>query len=267
MQETTQLQFHIENSKPVALADLTSSLLNVSNQYRSFIRRNGLQTEAEIGDLYIREVKTGSIIVDLVSLAPSILPLLPEHLDQVVEFAKFLKDSLEFFLGKSKEPPIQYTLKDCNEFAAIVNPIANDHGSNMNVSVMNHGNINLHFGTNSLEANAIQNAITKYQENLRLPATNAYSKEVLYWHQAHFGKSASVRGDKAVIEKISQDAVRVVFANDDIKEAMTSSNPRFSKDWQDLAYIVDVEVGTVHGRARVYKITGFYPDETFDPNE
>ena len=40
-----------------------------------------------------------------------------------------------------------------------------------------------------------------------------------------------------------------------------------NKQWQDLAYIVDVEVSYIQDSAKEYKITKLYKEEIFDPEE
>jgi len=200
-------------------------------------------------------------------VAPAVLPIM-NHAEAILEFGKYVQLSLDFFLGKSDKPPIKYTLKDCDDFSGMLNPIANDGGSNINISLVNKGEITLNFAdTSSTEANAMQNKINKYKEELKLPESNSFNKEVLYWRQTQFGKKSKSSGDKAVIEKISSNPLRVIFATDDLKEEMTTYNEKLDKDWQDLAYVVDVEVGTIQDIPKYYRIIKLYTDETFDPED
>jgi hypothetical protein len=54
--------------------------------------------------------------------------------------------------------------------------------------------------------------------------------------------------------------------NDEDKIAATTHNRKFPmKNWQDLGYIVDVEVMYIQDIPRKYKILKLYNDETFDP--
>lgn len=44
-------------------------------------------------------------------------------------------------------------------------------------------------------------------------------------------------------------------------------NPKSDKPWQELAYIVDVEVLKLGDQPKPYKIIECYTEETFDPKE
>lgn len=71
-----KLEIKINNKKPVILTDLTISLLAVSQQYQKFIETQTNETYKASTELYIREVKSGSIIVELVAQTLPVLPLL-----------------------------------------------------------------------------------------------------------------------------------------------------------------------------------------------
>ena len=60
------LTYVFNNTRPTELLDLTSSLLAIGEQYRGFIRRQSDSLAEDDYRLYVREVRTGSIIVDLV---------------------------------------------------------------------------------------------------------------------------------------------------------------------------------------------------------
>ena len=85
----------------------------------------------------------------------------------------------------------------------------------------------------------------------------------MVWYQTKFD-SESHTGDKAIIEAISKKAVKVIFDNNAVKEAMLRGDERYSKPWHKLAYIVDVEVQTVNGTPKLYTVLKYYQEDTFD---
>jgi hypothetical protein len=70
-----KLEIKINNQKPVVLTDLTMSLLGINQQYQRFIESETNQDYDASTELYIKEVRTGSIIVELVALTMPIVPL------------------------------------------------------------------------------------------------------------------------------------------------------------------------------------------------
>ncbi len=69
-----KLEIKINNQSPVVLTDLTMSLLGISQQYHRFIESETNQDYNPSTELFVKEVRTGSIIVELVALTMPILP-------------------------------------------------------------------------------------------------------------------------------------------------------------------------------------------------
>ncbi|MCR9423845.1 hypothetical protein [Vibrio sp. RM-69-4] len=73
-----KLEITIDNKLPVGLEDLSMSLLSFNRQFHKFVES---ETDAltDVGsELLIKEVRKGSIIVELVSQAAPIVPLIWE---------------------------------------------------------------------------------------------------------------------------------------------------------------------------------------------
>jgi hypothetical protein len=90
------LTVKIENKRPVALTDLTQSLNAFADEYNRFIEREG--DEGEKGQelqLYVKEIRSGSIIADLMAAAPYALPLI-EHASTVAGYVKHIKVALDY---------------------------------------------------------------------------------------------------------------------------------------------------------------------------
>lgn len=59
----------------------------------------------------------------------------------------------------------------------------------------------------------------------------------------------------------------MIFENNAVKESMLHGNTKFNKQWHELAYVVDLEVQTINGVPKLYKILRYYDEYTFDPDE
>ena len=131
--DDTTLTYEISNTRPIELLDLTSSLLSLGEQYRGFMRRQGEGLAEDDYRFYVREIRTGSIIVDLVSqaLQPQIIgPAAPF----LVQFTQEIGDWFEFFKGVKdakdiKEMILGATKKDFQQVAQVIEPAAKDPGS------------------------------------------------------------------------------------------------------------------------------------------
>lgn len=258
-----KLEITINNKKPVALADLTISLLSFNQQFQKFIETESTQT-AETG-LFIKEVRSGSIVVELVSKTLSVIPLFWEG-GSLTEWVKQAKEIMDWLTGREEKPPKELSKQDLQQWHSIIEPVAKDSGCHMNISVSDNGQVINQFFINSQDANAAQNNIKRLVDEKAAPSDNIHRRKVMTWYQTKFD-SQSDTGNKAFIEDITKKAVKVIFDDASEKESMLAGDARFSKTWQTLAYVVDVSVQTIGGVPKMYTILKYYPEDTFDPEE
>lgn len=105
-------------------------------------------------------------------------------------------------------------------------------------------------------SNCLNCSLRTNAKNYRLHAQLHRSKRVMYWYQTKFDDESHT-GDKAVIESISKKPIKVIFENNAVKKAMLKGDSRFSKPWNELAYLVDVRVQTVRDEPKVYTIINY----------
>lgn len=147
-----KLEIKINNQKPIVLTDLTIALLGVGQQFKRFIE-NETNEQYKVGsELYIKEVRSGSIIVELVAQALPIAPLLWQG-GSLHEWVIYCKSIIEWLNGKVNKPPKDVTKQDLNQWNNILEPIAKDHGSQLNFTVSSGGQVVNQFFINSDQAN------------------------------------------------------------------------------------------------------------------
>lgn len=260
-----RLEIKINNKNPVGLEDLSLSLLAFNHQFQKFVESE-TNRETDIGsELLIKEVRSGSIIVELISHAAPIVPLFWEG-GSLAQWSKVAEGICGWLLGKAEKPPKELTKQDLQEWNKFVEPVAKDNGSQMNINVSDNGKVIQQFIINSTEANAMQNRIGNLISDMDTPEGNIHTRKVMYWYQTKFDPSSDT-GNRAIIDDLSKSALKVIFENNAVKDEMLHAEPKFGKPWHELAYVVDVEVETVRGTPKMYKVLRYYPEHTFDPDE
>ncbi len=262
---SNKMEITINNNNPVVLTDLTMALLGVGQQFERFIENETNEQHAASSELFIKDVRSGSIIVELVAQAIPVVPLLWQG-GSLLEWVNHIKSVIEWLNGKLVSPPKDLTKQDLKQWSNILEPVAKDHSSQMNFTVSNGGRIINQIFITSEQANAAQNQIKREIGKLEEPDDHTLSKRVMVWYQSKFD-SLSSTGDKAVIESISRAPIKVIFENNAVKKAMLLGDVRYPKQWHELAYIVDGKVQTVQVIPKVYTIINYYDEDTFDPNE
>lgn len=244
-----KLTIEIKNSRPVELIDYAQSMICIGSEYTRFLSSGENAATPDDVKLYVKEVRTGSIITDLVANAPYAIPFI-EHADTIFEYAKHLKTLFDWFAGREDKKPQVIEKVTLQNLSNIVEPVAKDKASQMNIGAVNvAGDINLTLNISSLDANAIQNAVRREIDGMKEPVTGIHEQVLMYWAQAR-NQPNNKSGDKARIESIYQGDVKVVFANDRLKAKMLFDSPYpFSH-----AYVIDVSVETIEGRPALYKV-------------
>ena len=251
--EDAMLQVRINNTQPIDLIDYAQSMLSLGNEYSDFIMKDDNHLKPEDIKLYVRQIITGSIITDLVAIAPTLMPF-AEHSNTVLDFTKHFQSITSYLLGKISKKPDNLDKASLNRVIKFVEPIASDAGSTLQIDASNNsGTIEIHI--DSKDANTIQNRANKELEKLKEPITGLHKQVVLYWAQA---RNDNKQGGKAIIESISNREIKVVFGSEKLKQKMIDEQPHIFS----ISYIVDVYVETIREKPTLYKVVKFY--ETLD---
>lgn len=259
----SKLEITIKNKNPVNLTDLTLSLLDLSSQFQKFIERESSEDTHISNELLIKKVSTGSIMIELVTKSAPLLPLLWEG-GSLYQWVSTSSNIIDWFLGKTKQPPQDLTKKDLQQWSNIIEPIVKDSGSQLIISATENATVINQIIMSSDDALVAKNFINNKISEINDPSEHIYRKKVLVWYQTKFDVNSDT-GDKAIVEDIRKSPVKVIFEDSVIKNAMLHGHNKFNKQWHELAYIVDLEVQTINGIPKVYKIIKYYEDDTFDP--
>lgn len=242
------LTLQIEHTGPIELSELAESLEALALQHGRHATAMGAEINGDQVRLYIREIRSGSIIVDLVALTMN-YPMFGAMgaTNTIVSFAKNLRMLVGYFLGQQKEPPTGTKPEDARDLARLVGPVARDAGANLSIVARENAVVVVNQTITSNEANAIQNRAKNYAAAQEQPISGVHSGRLFYWFQARDAGGKGV-GDRGVIESISNRPVKTRFVSDENKREMLGE-ALFRR-----AYVVDVEVQTRQGQPTLYTI-------------
>lgn len=267
MAEEVKLTIHIENKAPIELSDLASSFQAMADEFEAFASKDPDVRYPGEAKLFIKEIRHGSVIADLINYAPIVIPgavaavatavaagkPVVEAIGQintVVKFAEHLKTGMEaLFKGtKDKGKLEKGTLKNVSE---ILRPVAADPDAKINISTTNIHNGNIY---TTINYNAPDCVRIRKQAGLELnkkeqPVNTLLRKQTLVFFQAR-NQVGNTSGDKGRIENISKKDVKIIFDDDTIKQAILDVPENLFK-W---AFVVDVEISYLNDRPIAYKV-------------
>jgi len=257
MENNMKLTIEIKNTEPVELLDLTHSLGGLADEYKKFLVQTESTLDADSVKLYIKEIRTGSIIADLMACSPLALPFI-EHAATILKYAKYLEAMYGYLTGKTDKPKEIIEKQTFQNLTNIIEPVAKDKGAQFNIGAMTvNGDVTVNYTISSLEANAAQNTARREIDRLKEPDTGLHSQVLMYLFQARNDLS-STTGDKAIIESIHNGPVKTVFVNESIKsKVLADKSNLFQK-----AFVVDASVETIAGVPRLYRISEIH--DSFD---
>ncbi|MCP8936889.1 hypothetical protein NK718_00025 [Alsobacter sp. SYSU M60028] len=245
------IRFELNNTKPVDLLDLTQSLSAFAEAYLDHAVSAGFEPERGNVRLAVKAITTGSIIADLASYSEQASIIL-KHVDVAAGFLTHFNEIAQFFLGKRSGGVVEPARREAENVMKVFEPVAKDGGSNLILQTNGplfqvNGPMTINFNFNSQEANAIQNAARRFL-GPRPPLNQIEQDLLLTLHQVR-GDAASKVGDRGIIESVSLNPVKLLFASEEVKKAILDEPYPFRK-----VFLVDAEIRAAEGKPALYRI-------------
>ena len=256
------LSIKTDHSKPLELKRFTASMLCIENQYKQYLSNQGISDDDY--DLYLYEVKEGSIIIKFIK-GP--LKLLFEH--YVLE--KFVADfgeKIKLIVDQKFEEDAGMTVKDLKDIRTVSEAISDDYNASIQIQSHVGDNITQNLNISGIEANAVRDECIRRINARDLPVGEHFKDVVLHWKSAS-EESKSISGiDKGIIEDIDPRKKVKLVCDEYLKQEMISEN---ENNPFNMFFIVDVEVKRVAGKPVAYVIRkihdkGFINDDVETEN-
>lgn len=248
MDSNGNLVVEIQNRLPIELLDLTEALVSFAKEFQGYADAELQGPYRTSTRLYVKEIRSGSIITELVPFAAGLLPLISD-VNTVVGFAKHLKASVEWLLAPKDKEASSISTTTLQNLNSIVEPVAKDSASQLIIKAETINYAPVYLSLSSNDAKVLQNNIGRELALRSTPLVGLHKQVVMHWYQARNDPSSKA-GDKAIIESISPRPVKVIFKSDRIKYQML----KIEENLFDRAFLVDVYVETVDNKPMLYKI-------------
>ncbi len=256
MTENPKLTIEIKNTQPVQLSDLTAAFKAYAEEYQRFAQEDGHDISGENVQLYVHELRTGSIIADLVSLADQASIIL-DHLDVLVGFTSHMNEVALHFLRTKTKAEFTPTKSELKNYLNIFKPIAKDSGSQINNIVQDGGTVIQQFNIGSDEATNILRNVALELAKKPNEEEERFTDEALTVYQARDSKSSDI-GNLGHIDRYSDKPLKLRFATEEVRlEIMEREENVFH-----LVFMVDGKVIMAEGRPAAYLITNV--SDTFE---
>lgn len=242
------LSVTLTHAGPIALLDLTESLVAIGQDYKRWADMTGADDASPGTRLYVREIRNGSVVVELVALANALMPAV-EGARSLMAFASDLKSCFDYLRSATIERPETLDEKRADTLGKMVAPVAQHPGNNLTIRAGDNSSVNVtQVFIDSQAANAAQNKVRTIKEEAGAPVEGVHRKVLFYWHQVRDQVDGKGTGDRGIIESIESRPVKVRFEDDALKA------PMLGEALFRMAYVVDVRAEAIRGRVALYTI-------------
>lgn len=254
----TAIRVHIKHTQPVEVSDFVASLTSIENLFTSYMRDKAECKEEVQAKLYVEKIKEGSI--DIWMIAPAIVGLIAfaDNTNKLCDFIKHINDFVRHFT-QGLNPGKKYTVSELKCLKGVLAPTSNDRDGQLIIEAININNSKVIMNGVSIgfvDSNSVQNQIDKEIESRKSAESTdgIYRKVLMQIYQVRKTAESNV-GNKAIIDHIFVGKrLPVWFETDDLKSTILYSDYNPTR----TGFVVDVEVMTIDGKPKVYKVVRLY---------
>lgn len=253
--EAAYIVVTIENEDPVDLMDFTASLNGLAREHEARIRAERPGVDVDETRLLIVEVRKGSIVLEMLpALAPIVTTL--EFTNTAVSFVNHIGT----ILGKLSIPGGRVedaTTNQLKNMTDAVQSVVRDSNGSLKVEAKyQNGDVLQEFIVTRDEAVAIERNSIEQRRELEQTKDVSYPSVLLRLHQSSvedlkIGKKTS---EKGIVEAIDLRPRSLIYASDLAGQRIKDEILKPDGNPYSKVFVVDLNVETVGGRPRAYRI-------------
>lgn len=257
--EGPRIVIEIHNSQPIDLLDFTGSLTALAREHEAALKRERPGLAAEESRLLVVDIRRGSIVLELVAaLAPFVSQA--ELINTSVDFVRNIGDALSLLRQPGGRLPDATTqrLKNLND---TVRAIANDSSGKMDIYARHQdGDVLQEFAVQRSEAVTIQQNIAAQRKEIEHQSNEPLRPVLMRLHQSSIEdlKVGKRTAEKGVVERIDLAPRTLIYVSDLAGQTIKSAILAHEGNPFQKAFVVDVDVEYVNGRARAYRVLNVY---------
>jgi hypothetical protein len=250
----------INNSQPIRLSDFVHAFTSLAEEYRETVKASA-DFDADDAEIYVKEVRAGSIVADLIPVALQVLPLVAAEVDKVflaVEVVERWRSKFTSLMAGIV--PDGASKNDLKRWLNAVEHIARDPNasSTLEASEFVDGKRQLRssFTFRTADALKIESVIDGEFERLDAKKQADHERVLMVFTRSDVGNAPVGKrsGERVVISEISERPLAITYgselAEQRIKHEIRESDDNIFKK----GFNVDVKVQMVSSRPVAYSI-------------
>lgn len=254
--QDTALLFKVTHSKPIEMKDFVATMNSLAYLFEGYAKENADSTEGRKAKLYVEKIEQGCIEVFLQEVVTACALPFMENFNTILGFAGYLGGLVTNAINGRNETRLSIPeLKALSDLFAI--NAADPQGTTefgaiaRNNPSMQFNNCTFNFGDSNIAQNQVKRTIE--QKEQEVASEMVYERQLMKIFQMRGDMNTNV-GNKAIIDTLSTKPLSVVFETDELKRQILSNDDNPTKQ----AYLVDVVIQTIGGKAVAYKVMALH---------
>lgn len=251
----------LDTERPIEIDDFVSAFTAIAGQYRKFVRANYPEIMPE-ADIYVTEVRPGSIVADLIAWATSTLAPVGEHLQKqaIEQFVKYIGTRISaYFIPGGRDP--QANRSDLSDFMGAVQAIANDPNGASKIEAVVYQDkkkeivAGMKFTTP--EARVAKREIENHFTEIEEKTATDYQRVLMAFVQSNIKDTELGKrtGERVVIESIYDRDLPVIYASDLAEQRIKHEIREADDNVYKKGFVVDVNVELRNRKPAAYRVT------------
>lgn len=251
----------LDTERPIEIDDFVSAFTSIAGQYRKFIKANYLDIMPE-ADIYVTEVRPGSIVADLIAWATSTLAPVADHLQRqaVEQFVKSIGARISAYFTPGGRDQ-QASRSDLTDFLGTVQAIANDPNgtSKIGAALFQDKKKEIVAGIKftTPEARVAKREIESHVAELESRTATDHQRVLMVFVQSNIKDTdlGKRTGERVVIDRISDRDLPIIYASDLAEQRIKHEIREADDNVYEKGFVVDVNVEFRNGKPAAYRVT------------
>ena len=251
----------LDTERPIEINDFVSAFTSLSNQYQKFVRASYPNVSPDF-DIYVAEIRPGSIVADLIAWASSTLAPVGHDLQRQIiqQFMRYMGARLTPYF-RSGGRLSEATKSDLGDFIGVVQAIATDPHATSKIEAAiyedKHKKILAAVKFDTSQARVATKEIAGHLIELEHKTASGHERVLMVFVQSNIKDTGLGKrtGERAVIESISDKDLPVIYASELAEQRIKHEIREADENVFKRGFVVDVNVEDRNGRPVAYRVT------------
>ena len=254
----------IKTKEPVELGDFVGAFVSLGDEYDRYIRATNPNLAAE-AHLFVREVRPGSIVAELVPWLSLAVPFI-DGMDKVLIVDRFVRvwgGRFQALLGRGAESP-PATRSELKNWADAVRAIATDPDGSLTLQAASFEDkkekVTAAFKFTTPEARQALATIEQRQRELEATEQSDRERVLMRFTRSDIGDvSVGKRsGERVIIEEISDKPLALIYGSDLAEQRIKHEIREADENVYKKGFVVDVNIRSSAGKPVAYAVTNLH---------